>query len=124
MIVSSARPLATGAIVGMQAGRRALVIGGSMSGLFAALALRHHGWDADIFERVDGELAGRGAGIVAQPPVRDVFSRIGLDPHVELGVDVVRRRIFDRNGRVTGECECPQTLTSWDRTYRLLRDAV
>ena len=38
--------------------RRALVIGGSMSGLLAALMLRRRGWEADIYERVAGELAG------------------------------------------------------------------
>jgi 2-polyprenyl-6-methoxyphenol hydroxylase-like FAD-dependent oxidoreductase len=44
--------------------RRALVIGGSMSGLFAAILLRQAGWRADIYERVDVGLIGRGAGIV------------------------------------------------------------
>jgi 2-polyprenyl-6-methoxyphenol hydroxylase-like FAD-dependent oxidoreductase len=47
--------------------RRALIVGGSMSGLLAALMLRRRGWEVDIYERVAGELAGRGAGIVAQP---------------------------------------------------------
>src|SRR5262249_31428266 len=47
--------------------RRALIVGGSMSGLLAALLLRRAGWDVDVFERVESELAGRGAGIVAQP---------------------------------------------------------
>src|SRR5262249_5764792 len=44
--------------------RRALIVGGSMSGLLAALLLRRAGWDVDVFERVESELAGRGAGIV------------------------------------------------------------
>ena len=50
-------------------GKRALVIGGSMSGLFAGLQLRKQGFDVEVYERAEGELAGRGAGIVAQPPV-------------------------------------------------------
>ena len=37
-----------------------------MSGLLAALLLRRAAWDVDVFERVESELAGRGAGIVAQ----------------------------------------------------------
>src|SRR5438552_14690705 len=102
---------------------RALVIGGSMSGLFAALALRGRGFDVEVFERVEGELAGRGAGIVAQPQIRDVLAAVGLDPRVELGVEVARRRSYDIDGGVIGEIACPQTLTSWDRVYRLLRDA-
>ena len=44
-------------------GRRAVVIGGSMSGLFAGLQLRARGFAVDIYERAEGELSGRGAGI-------------------------------------------------------------
>ncbi len=38
---------------------RAIVVGGSMGGLFAALLLRRAGWRIDVFERIGGELAGR-----------------------------------------------------------------
>ena len=107
----------------MQAKGRALVIGGSMSGLLAGLALSRRGWDVDVFERVETELAGRGAGIVAQPQLREVFRDVGIDPTLELGVPVEFRRSYDVDGRLMGEIRCPQTLTSWDRIYRLLRDA-
>jgi 2-polyprenyl-6-methoxyphenol hydroxylase-like FAD-dependent oxidoreductase len=103
--------------------RRAFVIGGSVSGLFAALALFRRGWDIDVFERVETELAGRGAGIVAQPQLWEVFGKVGIDPPIELGVPVEFRRSYDVDGRLMGEIRCPQTLTSWDRIYRLLRDA-
>ena len=46
---------------------RALVIGGSMRGLLVALMLGRDSWEAEGDERVAGELAGRGAGIVVQP---------------------------------------------------------
>ena len=39
---------------------RALVIGGSLGGLFAALLLRSVGWDTVVFERNAEELASRG----------------------------------------------------------------
>jgi 2-polyprenyl-6-methoxyphenol hydroxylase-like FAD-dependent oxidoreductase len=94
-----------------------------MSGLFAALLLRHRGWDVDVYERVEGELAGRGAGIVAQEETRDVLKVLGIDPGSGLGVEMERRRTFDRDGRLIGEYDCPQTLTAWERVYRLLRDA-
>ena len=48
---------------------RAIIIGGSMSGLFAGLMLRRRAGQVDIYERVAGELSGRGAGIVAQPEI-------------------------------------------------------
>ena len=57
--------------------RRALVIGGSMSGLLAALALARHGWQVEVYERVAEPLAGRGAGIVAQPELKTSCARSG-----------------------------------------------
>ncbi len=102
--------------------RRALIVGGSMSGLLAALMLRRAGWDVDVFERVESELAGRGAGIVAQPDLIDTLRRLEIDP-TDLGVEIATRKILDASGRVVGEFLCPQVLTAWERVYRLLRDA-
>jgi 2-polyprenyl-6-methoxyphenol hydroxylase-like FAD-dependent oxidoreductase len=102
--------------------KRAIVIGGSMSGLLAGLLLRRAGWDVHIYERVEGELAGRGAGIVAQPELIETLRRIGVDP-TDLGVHITTRKIFDASGRLIGELECPQVLTAWERVYRCLRDA-
>jgi 2-polyprenyl-6-methoxyphenol hydroxylase-like FAD-dependent oxidoreductase len=102
--------------------KRALVIGGSMSGLLAAIMLERGGWQVDVFERVTGELAGRGAGIVAQPPLIAQLDALGLDTR-ELGVAIARRQILDRDGRLVATSICPQVFTAWERVYRLLRDA-
>ncbi len=102
--------------------RRALVIGGSMSGLLAGIMLARRGWDVDIFERVANELAGRGAGIVAQAELIARLNALGLDTR-DLGVAMTTRKILDRAGRVTVTLECPQVLTAWERVYRVLRDA-
>ena len=93
-----------------------------MSGLLAALMLRRAGWDVDIFERVESELAGRGAGIVAQPDLIERLRRLGIDP-TDLGVEITTRKILDASGRFTAEFICPQVLTAWERVYRVLRDA-
>jgi 2-polyprenyl-6-methoxyphenol hydroxylase-like FAD-dependent oxidoreductase len=98
----------------------ALVIGGSMSGLFAGLLLRRAGVSADIYERTETELIGRGAGIVTQPELQAVLANAGCDLR-DLGVEVAARRTLDRSGYVLGEYVCPQTVTSWDRVFRLLR---
>jgi 2-polyprenyl-6-methoxyphenol hydroxylase-like FAD-dependent oxidoreductase len=98
------------------------VIGGSMSGLFAGLMLRRRGFAVDIYERVESELAGRGAGIVAQPVVVETLRRLGLGT-ASLGVDATTRKVLDVEGRIVCELECPQTLTAWERLYRILRDA-
>jgi 2-polyprenyl-6-methoxyphenol hydroxylase-like FAD-dependent oxidoreductase len=102
--------------------RRAIVIGGSMSGLLAALLLRRAGWEVEVHERVEGELAGRGAGIVAQPELIETLRKLGLDPP-DLGVHITKRKILEPSGRVTSELDCPQVLTAWERVYRCLRDA-
>ena len=102
---------------------RALVIGGSISGLFAGLMLRRAGWDADIFERAETELTGRGAGIATHAETHPLFRAAGLDSSRDFGVAIRGRRTLDRDGRLIGEHAHPQTVTSWDRVFRLLRDA-
>src|SRR5579862_466501 len=106
----------------MASGRRALIIGGSMSGLLAGIMLDRRGWTVEIVERVAGELSGRGAGIVAQRELIARVNALGLDTR-NLGVAMTTRKILDCEGRVTATLECPQVLTAWERLYRILRDA-
>jgi 2-polyprenyl-6-methoxyphenol hydroxylase-like FAD-dependent oxidoreductase len=102
--------------------RRAMVIGGSMSGLLAGIMLNRRGWEVDIYERVAGELAGRGAGIVAQAELIARLNALELDTR-DLGVAMTTRQILDRDGGTTAKIACPQVLTAWERVYRVLRDA-
>jgi len=102
---------------------RAIVIGGSLSGLLSALMLRSSGWTVEIYERVRGDLAGRGAGIVTHAPLWNALDRLGIAWRDSLGVQVGVRRLFAVDGRLLAEVECPQTLTAWDRLYDLLRAA-
>jgi len=99
---------------------RVLIIGGSISGLFAGLLLRRAGWQVEIFERTGTELAGRGAGIVTHAELRGVLREAGVDPDDNLGLSVEVRRILDRDGRVIAERPFPQIVTSWDRMFRVL----
>ncbi|RAI35677.1 hypothetical protein CH341_30785, partial [Rhodoplanes roseus] len=99
-----------------------MIVGGSMSGLLTGLLLRKRGWEVDVYERVASELSGRGAGIVAQADLIARLRAIGLDTH-DLGVEVTTRQILEADGRVADRLECAQTLTAWERLYRLLRDA-
>jgi 2-polyprenyl-6-methoxyphenol hydroxylase-like FAD-dependent oxidoreductase len=93
-----------------------------MSGLLSALMLRRAGWTVDIYERVESELSGRGAGIVAQYELIERLRALGLATDA-LGVAIATRKILDREGRLTERFDCPQVLTAWERVYRLLRDA-
>jgi 2-polyprenyl-6-methoxyphenol hydroxylase-like FAD-dependent oxidoreductase len=103
--------------------RRALIVGGSMSGLLAAAMLGRRGWQAEIFERVPGELADRGAGIVAQSGLIAQLAALGFDLR-DLGVEITARKMLDGDGRVIAACECRQVLTASERVYRMLRDAL
>jgi 2-polyprenyl-6-methoxyphenol hydroxylase-like FAD-dependent oxidoreductase len=84
--------------------------------------LRRHGWNVDIYERVETELSGRGAGIVAQPELLARLRGLGVDT-AGLGYEVTTRKLFDVSGRLTHTLQCPQTLTAWERVHRLLRRA-
>ena len=104
-------------------GRRAVIVGGSMSGLFTAAFLRRIGWDVDVFERSPVELVGRGAGITTHPELLEALEKSGAGTR-DLGIEVDKRITIDRQGCVIGERPLRQILTSWDRLQRLLRETI
>jgi 2-polyprenyl-6-methoxyphenol hydroxylase-like FAD-dependent oxidoreductase len=111
------------AISSKRRGRRAVIVGGSMSGLFTAAFLRRIGWDVDVFERSPVELVGRGAGITTHPELLEALEKSGAGTR-DLGIEVEKRITIDRQGRVIGERPLRQILTSWDRLQRLLRETI
>jgi len=106
-----------------RARRRAVIIGGSMSGLFSASFLRQIGWDVDIFERSKVELVGRGAGITTHPELLHALEASGAGT-VDLGIEVKKRITINRHGVCIGERPLRQILTSWDRLQNLLRQTI
>jgi len=101
---------------------RAIVIGGSLAGLFAGLLLRRQ-FAVDIYERADAALAGRGAGIVTHELLGEALDAAGIAWRRGLGIEVETRRLFERDGRLGLEYPYRQTLTAWDRLYDMLRRA-
>ena len=106
-----------------QGKRRAVIIGGSMSGLFTAAFLRQIGWQADVYERSGVELVGRCAGITTHPELLAALEASGAGT-ADLGVIVDRRIALDLAGNVIAEKHLTQILTSWDRLQRLLRATI
>lgn len=108
----------------MSARRKALVIGGSFGGLFAANLLARAGWEVQVYERVGAALAGRGAGIVTHDELFRAMERSGITIDQTIGVEAMSRLTLDRAGNVIGD-EFPlrQVLTAWGRMYALLKDA-
>jgi 2-polyprenyl-6-methoxyphenol hydroxylase-like FAD-dependent oxidoreductase len=104
--------------------RRAVVIGGSMAGLFVAAFLRRIGWRVDIYERSSIELIGRGVGIFATHlELLEALDKCGAGT-VDIGVIVYKRVTFDRKGNVIAEKPQLQIVTSWDRLRQVLLKAI
>jgi 2-polyprenyl-6-methoxyphenol hydroxylase-like FAD-dependent oxidoreductase len=102
---------------------RALIIGGSLGGLFAANLLARQGWDVEVFEHSGTDLVGRGAGIITHPELFQALARIGVTIDDSFGVEIPRRVSFDRAGNTIGTLPLPQNLTTWGRLYVLLKAA-
>ncbi len=102
--------------------RRALVIGGSLGGLFAANLLHRAGWQVDVYEKTGEALAGRGAGLATHPELMRALARAGVTVDESIGVRVRRRVALARDGSITGSRDVPQVMTAWGRLYRLLKD--
>jgi 2-polyprenyl-6-methoxyphenol hydroxylase-like FAD-dependent oxidoreductase len=104
--------------------RTAIVVGGSIAGLAAANLLLRSGWQVDIYERVNVELAGRGAGIVTHADLFSALREAGIPADPNIGIAVRNRRMFARDGRCEAEIDFPQVLTSWDCIYQKLRSTI
>ena len=100
--------------------RRAIVIGGSIAGLFVGAFLRRIGWQVDIYERSSIELIGRGVGIFATHlELLEALDKCAAGT-VDIGVIVYKRVTFDRSGNVVAEKPQLQIVTSWDRLRQVL----
>lgn len=100
---------------------RALIIGGSLGGLFAGLLLRQAGWDVTVFERSGGDLAGRGAGIGTHVEQFAIMRRLGITVDESIGVKATSRICLDRDGAVIARLPFEKVLSSWALFYRALR---
>jgi 2-polyprenyl-6-methoxyphenol hydroxylase-like FAD-dependent oxidoreductase len=104
--------------------RRALIIGGSVGGLFAAHMLGRIGWEVDVFERTREDLTGRGAGLGTHPALREVMRRLGL-AFDDLSVATDGTYVcWDNADRLIHEVRQQRMMSSWAPLYRALRDSL
>ena len=102
---------------------RAVVIGGSLGGLTAALVLRDQGWDVDVLERSPNPLEGRGTGIVLHPTtVRYLVERAGKSIG-GIGLLAHRLEYLDADGSIVDEQPCAYRFASYVELYRGLLNA-
>ncbi len=103
---------------------RALIIGGSLGGLFAANLLRMIGWEVDVYERVADDLAARGAGIATHDEMFDTLRRLGVVIDDTIGIRVSDRVFYDCGGKVIATLRVNRYMSSWVRFYRPLKDML
>lgn len=101
---------------------RALVIGGSLGGLFAANLLHDLGWQVDVFEKAGDDLASRGAGIGTHAELVGVLAGLGIAMDERLGVPVGERICLDGEGRELLRRPWGHTMSAWANVYRPLKD--
>ena len=99
-----------------------MIVGGSLVGLIAGNLLHRIGWDVDIFERTDGVLDGRGAGITVLPGLVEGLRAAGVDvAEAGLGVTISTRIALDRAGTIVATRPFPQVMASWRHLFNLLK---
>ena len=88
---------------------KAIIVGGSMAGLFCALLLRKSGWDVDVFERIGSELSGRGAGIVTHGELFEILRTINerervsmllVEQNAAMALDLADQAYLIETGRI------------------------
>jgi 2-polyprenyl-6-methoxyphenol hydroxylase-like FAD-dependent oxidoreductase len=104
--------------------QRAIVIGGSIGGLFAANLMQRAGWTVDVYERVADDLAGRGAGIGTHDELFNVLRGLGIAIDDSIGVRVLDRVCLAPSGEVLHRLAWRHVMTHWVRIYRPLRERL
>ncbi|KAG7667914.1 hypothetical protein Ndes2526B_g01676 [Nannochloris sp. 'desiccata'] len=103
----------------------ALIVGGSMGGCCAAIALASIGCPVTILERTPGQLPSQGAGLVIQPDMAAFLLEFKVCTSLsELSFKSSGRQYVDKQGQIIGGDDEPQLFSAWDVLYRALRAAV
>ena len=104
--------------------KKALVIGGSMAGLFAGNLLHRADWEVTILEKASVPLVSRGTGIATHPGLIKALQAAGaqFDPRT-LGVATDRRFFNTPDGEILAEMVVPQQMTTWARLLNALVQA-
>ncbi|GAA4328923.1 FAD binding domain-containing protein [Mucilaginibacter gynuensis] len=99
-----------------------IIIGGSIGGLCAGIALQEKGHLVSIYERSPGDMKDRGAGLVIQPDLMDYLIEKGIAPREVFGVPATQRQVLDDNGSIALIYPNDTIFTSWNYLWRRLKD--
>ncbi len=104
---------------------KAVIVGGGIGGLTAALAFHHFGWQVDVLERAP-ELSDIGAGIQISPNGMKVFRAMGIEDQVSKNAFVPEalEMRFGRSGRRIFQIEAQRAIVErWGAPYLHLHRA-
>ena len=101
--------------------KKAVIIGGSMAGLFAGNLLHRAGWAVTLLEKSTVPLVSRGTGIATHPGLIKALLAAGAEfDTATLGVATDRRFFNTLQGEILAEMVVPQQMTTWARLLHLL----
>ncbi|MDA0785183.1 MAG: FAD-dependent oxidoreductase, partial [Proteobacteria bacterium] len=97
--------------------KRAVIVGGSVGGLFAGNFLVRRGWVVDILEIAPETLASRGQGIARHAELEELLDLLDVPRGMSGGIDVTGRTAFDRSGAIISQFALDQQLCAWNQVY-------
>lgn len=103
---------------------KALVIGGSLAGLFTATALRAVGWQVEVYERSPVALDHQDGGVVLLHEIVEALTFSGVQTPNALGVRSNHRTYLDAQGEIRHKQHALQMQTSWSALHRNLLDVL
>lgn len=102
---------------------RAIIVGGSMGGLFAANMLERAGWEALVIERTAEALSSRGAGVTTHAELFAGLEAAGIAREDVETVGVDHRILFGAGGTKEQTLYLPQHLVAWGELHGRLESA-
>jgi 2-polyprenyl-6-methoxyphenol hydroxylase-like FAD-dependent oxidoreductase len=105
-------------------GKHALIVGGSLGGVFAASLLRKIGWTTTVFERSKEVLASRGAGLGTTRELAETMRRAGARLDTSMAVEMTGYVWLDAAGRIVHAHARQNSSSTWSRVYLPLRETV
>ncbi|HWP60418.1 MAG TPA: FAD-dependent monooxygenase [Candidatus Acidoferrales bacterium] len=99
----------------------AIVVGGGIGGLSAAIALERTGANAHVYEAAT-ELRPHGAGILVPPNALAVLARLGLArPVVDAGIAIERAELREVNGACLVALDAARFAERWQHPMTAIR---
>ncbi|KAM3424540.1 hypothetical protein BST61_g6536 [Cercospora zeina] len=98
---------------------RAIIIGGGIGGLSAAIALRQAGHRVIVLEQGNAE-AQAGAPIHLQPNSNGIVRRFGLKPELSGAREVTRSTEYTTDGALTRSVDLVQSNKKWQHPWQIV----